>query len=230
MSFDGAFIPIDVTARAPCQRWRARRASYRPAGEPIDARRYGVELIERYTTARVGVTLSRLVLLDDVPANGESWFVARALRLLRAEKPDVGAVVSYSDPVVRTTLDGARVMPGHVGTVYQALNAMHVGRSRKETVILDRDGVVVDRRGIMSKLRNDEQGAAYAYARLTAAGAPPRRPLEGGVAYVERALREGPFRRFRHPGNHTYVWTLHDDVVVKLEAKPYPKIDPELRA
>jgi [protein-PII] uridylyltransferase len=28
-----------------CQRWREGRASYRPAREPIDPRRYGVELI-----------------------------------------------------------------------------------------------------------------------------------------------------------------------------------------
>jgi hypothetical protein len=30
------------------------------------------------------VELGRLVLLDDVPANGESWFIARAFELLRA--------------------------------------------------------------------------------------------------------------------------------------------------
>lgn len=27
------------------QRWRNRRDSYRPAGEPIDPRRYGVEVV-----------------------------------------------------------------------------------------------------------------------------------------------------------------------------------------
>lgn len=30
---------------ARCQRWRERRDSYRPAGEPIDPTRYGVEIL-----------------------------------------------------------------------------------------------------------------------------------------------------------------------------------------
>ena len=29
-----------------CQRWRAHRSTYRPAGEPIDTIRYGVEVID----------------------------------------------------------------------------------------------------------------------------------------------------------------------------------------
>ena len=37
---------------ATCQRWRHRRDSYRPAGEPIDPSRYGVEPIADDTTAR----------------------------------------------------------------------------------------------------------------------------------------------------------------------------------
>lgn len=280
---DGTFSPHDVTD--VCQRWRGGRASYRPAGEPIDTARHGVDGIakdtpakafveahhysHRFVAARVraglyaggelvgccvfsvpgqkatiphyvrcldsrtptGVVLGRLVLLDDVPANGESWFVARALRLLKAEKPELDAVVSYSDPVVRTSAAGALVMPGHVGTVYQALNAAYVGRSRKETVALDAGGRVVDRRAL-SKIRNDESGAGYAYEHLLSVGAPRRRPLEDGAVYVKRALREGPFRAFRHPGNHVYVWTLKPDVVVIREhdeetgaeiVPPYPK-------
>lgn len=265
----------DVTralAEVACQRWRGRRASYRPAGEPIDPSRYGVEVIPddntakgfvvehhyaasypaarvrvglyrlgdglvgvavfsvpcnpktlaKYTTAADGVELGRLVLLDDVPANGETWFLARAFRALRSEKPGVGAVLSYSDPCVRTKLDGTPVKPGHVGVIYQGLNATYVGRSRKETVALDRDGRIVNRRAL-SKIRKDEQGARYSYEALVAAGAPLRKRGESGAAYVKRAMADGPFRRFRHPGNHAYVWTLHDGVDVKIESKPYPK-------
>ncbi len=45
---------------------------------------------------RQGVEIRRLVLLDAVPANGgESWFLGRAFRLLRALLPEVCGVLSY---------------------------------------------------------------------------------------------------------------------------------------
>lgn len=254
-----------------CQRWNRGRDSYRPAGEPIDPSRYGVEVITkanakafvnlhhyshsfpaarcsvglfrgrdlvgtavfsvpmnnatipRYVGGGVdGVELGRLVMLDDVPANGETWFLSRAFKALKQEKPDVGAVVSYSDPIERTSADGLVVKPGHVGVIYQAFNARYVGVARAETLILDTAGCVISRRAL-SKIRNDEKGAAYAYEQLIAAGAPPRRPLEDGIAYVTRALAEGPFRRMKHPGNHAYCWSLRKGVDLKLPAQPFPK-------
>jgi hypothetical protein len=69
-----------------------------------------------------GVELGRLVLLDDVPGNGESWFVAECLRRLR--RTGLAGVVSFSDPVPRSSAAGVTVTPGHIGTVYQALNAV----------------------------------------------------------------------------------------------------------
>ncbi len=123
--------------------------------------------------------------------------------------------------MVRTRADGGAVKPGHVGCIYQALNASYVGRSRKETIILDAAGRVVSRRAL-SKIRNEESGAAYAYRALVAAGAPARLLNEDGPTYVERALASGPFRKFRHPGNHAYVWAF-DDVDVKLPTQAYPK-------
>lgn len=175
-----------------------------------------------YSDAVDGCDLGRFVLLDDVPANGETWFLARAMRALREEKPTVGAVVSYSDPIPRTTAEGHIVKPGHFGVIYQAHNARYVGLAKAEPLILDRAGQSISRRAL-SKIIGDEQGAAYAYRQLLAAGAPPRRPLEDGAVYVKRALREGPFRRFPHPGNHTYVWTLNRRVHHKKDPKPFPK-------
>lgn len=257
----------------PCQRWRLRRHSYRPAGEPIDTSRYGVDLlpddrtarafveqhhysgsypaarfrvglyrsrrwvtpelvgvavfsvpaqraaIPRWTGTAEGVELGRFVLLDDVPANGETWFLARAFRALPGE---VRTVLAYSDPVARTALDGTVTMPGHVGTIYRAHNARYLGRSRARTLWLDPSARVVSERAL-SKIRTDERGAAHAYRRLVAAGAPPRRPLESGADYVRRALEEGPFRRLRHPGNLVYAWALRRDAERGLsEALPYP--------
>jgi hypothetical protein len=39
-------------------------------------------------------------------------------------------------------------------------------------------------------------------------GAPARFLFEDGASYVSRALREGSFRRVRHPGNHVFAWQL----------------------
>lgn len=154
-----------------------------------------------------GVELGRLVLLDAIASNAESWFVARAFRLLKARLGAIDGVLSYSDPVERLAADGQIIKRGHVGIVYQALNATYLGRARGGTMILSADGRIVSRRAL-SKLRNDECGAGYAYQQLRALGAPARAPMEEGRDYTERALREGGFRAVRHPGNHTYAWWL----------------------
>lgn len=170
-----------------------------------------------------GAELGRLVLLDDVPSNAESWFVARAFRAIAGVLPQVVGILSYSDPVERLNAAGEVVKRGHIGTVYQALNACYLGRARGGTMILARDGRIVSRRAL-SKLRNDEVGAGYAYEQLRAMGAPERRAFEGGKEYAERALREGGFRAQRHPGNHTYAWWLGERRArPALRALPYPK-------
>lgn len=181
--------------------------------------------IPRWTglPASSGVVLSRFVLLDDVPGNGETWFLRRAFAALRVEIPDLGAVVSYSDPVERLDATGRRVKPGHVGVIYQAFNGRYLGRSAPETMILDPAGRSIDRRGL-SKIRNGETGAAGAVVRLVAAGAPTRRPHEDGAAYVARALAEGPFVRVRHPGNHVYAWPLSRRVVLP-DGGAYPRAE-----
>jgi hypothetical protein len=177
-------------------------------------------ILPRYAPGAVdGVVLARFVLLDDVPANGETWFLRRAFRALSG----LDAVVSYSDPVRRTAVDGTVVLPGHIGTIYQAHNARYCGRSGAELHHLGPDGRVLSRRAL-SKLRNDERGAAYAYRQLLDLGAPARQPLEEGPAYVARALAEGPFRQARHPGCHVYAWALNKRARLPSSA-PYPKAD-----
>jgi hypothetical protein len=56
-----------------------------------------------------GCVLARLVLLDSVPQNGESFFCSRTFGLLRQARPTIEAVVAYSDPEA-----------GHIGRVYAA--------------------------------------------------------------------------------------------------------------
>lgn len=158
-------------------------------------------------SASAGVELGRFCLLDSAEANAETWFQARALRACARQLPDVAAVLSYCDPVARTAIDGSAVFPGHLGTIYRAGNANALGRSASRVLRLLPDGRVASDRAL-SKLRTDDQGAAYTLALLNQAGAPARSPGESGAHYLHRLDLAGFFRRLRHPGNLVYGWHL----------------------
>ena len=261
------------------QRWRERRASYRPAGEVIDPRRYEVAPIATDTEARafvvahhysasypaarvriglyragalVGVAvfsvpaqakaldvlpcdrdeaveLGRLVLLDEVAGNGESWFVAQAFDELR--RRGFAGVLSFSDPLERRAADGALVKPGHRGVIYQALSAVYTGRATPRSLWILPDGTVFSERAL-SKLRTSERGWRYAAAQLVAAGAAPADVGEDLGAWARRELaRLG--RRQRHHGNHRYLFALTRATRRALPAhlerrglapQPYPRV------
>ena len=166
--------------------------------------------------------LGRFVLLDEVPANGESWFLARCSELLRAE--GIEGFLSFSDPVSRPAA-GGEVFPGHVGTIYQASNAVYAGRSRAQTLLLLPDGRVFSHRN-RSKIVSGAAGWRKAAATLEDAGA---RQLEDGEdrrAWLAEALRVAT-RSLRHPGNHRYVFGLTPGLRRMLRKsvpwRPYPK-------
>jgi hypothetical protein len=171
-----------------------------------------------------GAELSRLVLLDWVPGNAESWFVARAFRALRSENQTIRGVVSYCDPVPRTKADGSVLLSGHVGTVYQSLNASFKGRSSARTLLMNSEGRVISDRAL-SKVRCGESGAGYAEQQLVSSGAPPRRRGEHPSDWVDRVRRCGVFRSLRHPGNLVYVFPLVKDLKKLNPVNPalYPK-------
>lgn len=78
----------------------------------------------RETMARYGVLtweLSRLWVSDDMPGNTETWFIAQAIRHVRKDHPEVGAIVSYADPSA-----------GHSGTIYRAANFTPDGMTDSE--------------------------------------------------------------------------------------------------
>lgn len=174
-----------------------------------------------------GVDLGRLVLLDDVPGNGESWFVARAFRLLRREKPEVEAVIAYSDPVRRIAEDGTIVMPGHVGMIYQALNAELRGRSTQRTDLIMPNGRALSPRAL-SKIRNGETGSSYAIRQVVEAGISEPRSGEDPADWITRLCAEGALIKRRHPGNWTYAFPLTRTARKAASLLPslaYPKID-----
>lgn len=172
-------------------------------------------------TATDAVELGRFVLLDSVPSNGESWFLARCFEYLR--RSSLIGVTTFSDPVPRRTSDGVEVHPGHIGIIFQASNGVYLGRSTPRTLRLLPDGTVLSDRAIQ-KIRKREQGWRYAAALLEDAGASsPDDDLAVWLKYwLPRVTRP-----LRHPGNHRYAWPLQR-VTRKLlpQNLPYPKIAP----
>lgn len=153
-----------------------------------------------------GAELGRLVILDDVAGNGETWFLARAFRALRREKPAVEAVLSYADPVPRLSAAGDLVKPGHVGMIYQAMSAAYRGRGYGRVQMITADGQPFSERAA-SKIRNRECGHAYAVDELVRRGAP--RPANDNLrAWFDGLAESGFFARRRHPGNHVYTFAL----------------------
>lgn len=182
-----------------------------------------------------GVELGRFVLREGVPGNGESWFLARCFEHLR--RVGYEALISHSDPVARTALDGSVILPGHIGTIYQAtssagINAVYAGRTKQNLLALLPDGTVFSSRS-MSKIRKRERGYRYCVDQLVAAGAVPPSsdlmPQAELTAWMWDAIAK-VCRRVHHAGNHRYVWALNKrsravrEGVQKLSCgKPYPK-------
>lgn len=93
-----------------------------PSSENVRASVFGVEFKNSITE------LHRLVLLDEAPKNSETFFLTRALKALKLERPYYRAVLSFADPTA-----------GHVGTIYQAANAIYTGTSGRARFYLDGD-------------------------------------------------------------------------------------------
>ncbi len=175
-------------------------------------------------TPKQAVTLGRLVLLDNVPGNGESWFVAQCFELLRAR--GIVAVESCADPQPRTTSSGELVFRGHLGIVYQATNGRYVGKTNDASLRLFPDGTVFSNRA-SGKVVQGDQGRAYAVDQLVAWGADTLRTDEDPLAWV-RCWRAKLTRPMRHRGNHRYLWCLDKRrrrEVMTAPALAYPKND-----
>lgn len=80
------------------------------------------------------LSLSRLVIVPDVPKNAASFLLAHSIRLLRQD-PRWKCLITYADP-----------WQGHVGTIYQATGWEWTGESSKTDIWLDATGKMVARK------------------------------------------------------------------------------------
>lgn len=165
------------------------------------------------------VELGRFVLLDRVPANGESWFLTRTFECLR--RKGLSGVVSFSDPVPRTKADGTIVHRGHVGICYQATSATFLGKTEPRTIRLLPDGTLLNDRTIQ-KIRSGEQGWHYAAALLETFGAESM-PSGDREDWLRTWLPKLT-RRLKHSGNYKYCWAINRSARRFLsDSLPYPK-------
>lgn len=170
-------------------------------------------------SAADGLELGRFILLDSIPANAESWFLARCREKL---KNDFVGIVSFSDDTPRTNSANETCFAGHIGTIYQASNAAFLGRGTARRLRLLPNGKAVSDRTIQ-KIRGGENGYRYAAAIFENYGLPqcpdadaPRR------AWLNAAL-EKLTRTVQHVGNLKYAWSFSKSV--KLQSLTYPKIN-----
>ncbi|MEU0899803.1 hypothetical protein [Streptomyces massasporeus] len=181
----------------------------------------------RLTPYEESLELNRLVLLDEIPANAETWAQACAFRLAAAR--GVRGVVAHSDPEPRTRLTAhgpELIFPGHYGTIYQAKGMDYLGKTGPRRLTMLPDGSVLHARA-MSKVRNGERGRGGVERRLVALGARPRDEGEPGRGWLEEALQGVGARVVAHGGNHKYAAYIGPRTGRRLTATsyPYPKAD-----
>lgn len=159
-----------------------------------------------------GTTLARFILLDEVPANGETHFLRKAFSLLRREKPHLETVVSYADPLA-----------GHIGHIYAAASAAHRGRTRPRSC-WSLSGTTIPGR-TLSKIANEESGHKAAIDRLIAMGARKPEPAEAPPDWLKCLKSERVLERSLHPGCFVYNFALTRRAKNRsraLPSQPYP--------
>ncbi|MBM0206657.1 hypothetical protein JNW90_29330 [Micromonospora sp. STR1s_5] len=171
--------------------------------------------------------LSKLVLLDEVPANAETWAVTQAFNHA-AEEHHLRGVVAFSDPNPQLLHhpDGTTTvaMPGHLGIVYQALNAAYCKTTKADRFIHLPDGTMMHPRAL-AKIRNGEQGRWGVVARLVDLGAQPP-DGEPDTAWLTAELARLGATTEQHEGKHRYVFRVgpdRDRVTIGMPTAPYPK-------
>nr|BEK71357.1 hypothetical protein KPHV_85840 [Kitasatospora purpeofusca] len=174
--------------------------------------------------------MSRICLDDTVPGNGESWTVTRALHL--AAGHGIRGVVTFADPEpqLRRLADGTVLgsPTGHLGIMYQALNARFTGRATPRTLTVLPDGTILTARST-AKIIGQESGAAAVARRLHGLGATPAAAGQDPRTWLRGALAEIGARSRRHPGTYRYALRAgrtraeRTRTRIALAALPYPK-------
>lgn len=93
-----------------------------PCSERVRASVFG----EDYKDAVI--ELHRLHVQDCTPCNAESYFISRCLKLLKNDRPQTKAVLSYADTTI-----------GHIGIIYKASNFYPIGKTGRALFYVDQN-------------------------------------------------------------------------------------------
>lgn len=210
------------------------------------------------TLGGTAAELSRFVLLDEVPRNGETWLLGQLASMAAAD--GLRGLVAFADPMPRRTAAGALLMPGHVGHIYRVrcgvdgdgpggVSGRYTGRATPRTLVLLPDGRVFSAR-TRAKVTGWERGAAGAVRELLTLAFPDVTDAGGWAATTARLADAGRqtrsawlaemlgfigARTVRHRGNHRYAWTLGSArqrrrTPIALPAEKYPTTVDEVPA
>jgi hypothetical protein len=118
--------------------------------------------------------LRRLVLLDDVERNGESFFIGWAIRYIKKNLKAVKRLVSYADP-----------MFGHTGVVYKATNFKYIGKSGTDKGYLDTEtGKVYHSRALRTRYNGEYKPFVQKLRDKHSAGLLKEIKLQGKYCYL----------------------------------------------
>jgi hypothetical protein len=209
--------------------------SPQPGGHLVGVLTLGVPTNDRVLTGpfpwltanRQSLELNRFVLLDEVPANAESFCIAAALRQA-ADLHGVRAVIAHSDPMprLRRTPEGEQqtLLAGHFGTIYRASNMAYLGRTARRRIWVLPDGRTLHGR-TLAKIRKGERGAAAAEQFLVARGARPRLAGEPAPEWLVEAREAVGAVTIDHPGNYRYAGLIgpaREKRPLPVPIYPYP--------
>lgn len=210
-------------ATYPASRFAA--GLYRKSGPAAESELAGVAVFAEPSTSAVitkhtglephqGTTLARFILLNDVAGNGETFFLSRAIQLLRQAKPAIIGMTSFSDP-----------NNGHIGQIYQASSARHVAITKPRYGYHIAGLSIADR--TICKIANEESGADGAIRRLVDLGCPPPKSGEALRVWLARLQTSGLIERTKRQPLFVYSFGFTKAAKAKLRLLPelpYPTI------
>jgi len=175
--------------------------SYNIPTRPVCESVFGSEHVDKV------LHMNRLVCADRSPRNSESRLIGGSLRALRNAKrwnETDKRWLTEDEWSPWAVLTYAANDAGHIGTVYQATNALYTGHSSIEDYFTDNDGFIRNRRNLyeVSDRTIDERAAERGWTR-----------------------HKGTFK-------HRYLYILGNKTqrrqrrhLLRYSVKPYPKVD-----
>ncbi len=174
---------------------------------------------------RESALLSRFVLADDVPANGETWSLARVFA--HAAEAGMRGIVSFADPVPRVEWPARCCSRAMSGPSIRPLVGVFAGRTTARRLTLLPTGQVLNDRA-KSKVRQQERGHEAVERSLVSLGAAVPRAGQRPAAWLAQALDDIGAVVMTHAGNFRYVWVLGTPAQrrrtpIAVPALPYPR-------